>query len=174
MALLVFAALVLVPMAEIGLFIQVGGFIGLWPTLAVVVLTAMAGSALLRAQGLQTLRQAQANLDRGQFPVAEVFDGLCLLFAGALLLTPGFLTDAIGLALFVPGLRRALRKLLLRWLAQRGTVHVRASAHAERSGDGAETTIIEGEYEVAESEERRPGPDRDGKTPRIAPRGERR
>ena len=67
---------------EIALFIQVGGLIGLVPTLVVVVVTAVIGTALLRAQGVGTLRRAQADLDRGAFPAEALFDGLCLLVAG--------------------------------------------------------------------------------------------
>ncbi len=150
MALLILAALIVVPMAEIALFIQVGGAIGLWPTLAIVVLTAFAGTALLRAQGTSTLNRARESLDRGVFPVAEVFDGLCLLVAGALLLTPGFFTDTVGLLLFVPAVRGGLRELLWRWLRARGDVRVRF----EEMADGE---IIEAEYEIHDEDGPRPG-----------------
>ena len=99
MAIVLLLAFVITPIVEIAVFIQIGGEIGLWPTLAIVVITAMAGTALLRAQGLATFAGAQESLARGEFPVRQVFDGACLLVAGALLLTPGFVTDGIGLAL---------------------------------------------------------------------------
>ncbi len=108
MAPLLFALFVVVPIIEIALFIQVGDVIGLWPTIALVVLTAMAGTTLLRMQGISTLRRAQSSLDQGQMPIREVFDGACLLVAGVLLLTPGFMTDAIGLSLFLPPVRAAI------------------------------------------------------------------
>lgn len=107
-ALTLFALFIGVPVAEIGLFIEVGGLIGLWPTLITVVLTAMLGTALLRAQGFGVMARAQEALNRGEVPVDEAVHGVFLLVAGLLLLTPGFLTDAIGFALFVPPLRLAL------------------------------------------------------------------
>ncbi len=102
MAVYIALAFILVPIIEIAIFIEVGGEIGLWNTLAVVVLTAIVGTWMLRAQGMRTLRSAQDSLARQVFPVSEVFDGLCLLVGGALLLTPGFLTDALGFLLFQP------------------------------------------------------------------------
>ena len=128
MGLIILAAFIAVPLIEIGLFVQVGGAIGLWPTLAVVVLTAVAGTALLRHQGLGTLGRLQASMDRGEMPLEPVFDGFCLLAAGALLLTPGFFTDAVGFALFVP----AVRGLLRQFFASRVKVHT-AQAHMHGS-----------------------------------------
>ena len=107
-----FAAFVGVSIIEIGLFIEIGGRIGLGPTIGVIVLTAFAGTTLLRHQGLAILRRAQASLTENRFPMDEVFDGLCLVVAGALLLTPGFFTDAFGLLLFVPPFRLFLRQRL--------------------------------------------------------------
>ncbi|WP_413204532.1 FxsA family protein [Rhodospirillum sp. A1_3_36] len=101
-----------IPILEIAVFIRVGDLIGLWPTIATVLLTAMAGTALLRHQGLATLAKARANLDAGALPVKEIFDGACLLVAGVLLLTPGFVTDAMGLLLLMPPVRTALRGFL--------------------------------------------------------------
>ena len=99
---LIFLILIITPIVEIAVFIQVGGLIGLWPTLAAIVLTALIGTALLRQQGLATLARAQREMAAQRLPVRELFDGICLLLAGALLLTPGFVTDAIGGALLMP------------------------------------------------------------------------
>lgn len=118
MAILLLIAFIGTPIVEIAVFIQVGEQIGLWPTLAIVIATAIAGTWLLRTQGLATLARAQESLARQEFPLEEVFDGLCLLFAGALLLTPGFVTDSIGLALFIPPVRRLLQHMMRRWLAK--------------------------------------------------------
>lgn len=119
---LILAAFIGVPILEIAVFIQAGEAFGLWPTLGVVILTAIAGATLLRAQGLVTLARARQSLDRGEIPVEEVFTGLCLLVAGALLLTPGFVTDALGLLLFVPPVRQVIGHLVLTRLARgRGT-----------------------------------------------------
>ena len=102
MALILFLLFLLTPLIEIAVFIEVGSLIGLWPTLGVVVLTAVLGAALWRAQGLSTWARAQETLRAGELPVREVTDGAFLLVAGALLLTPGLVTDAIGFLLLVP------------------------------------------------------------------------
>jgi UPF0716 protein FxsA len=98
--------------------------IGLWPTIGLVVLTAVAGTWLLRLQGLATLARAQRSMEHNQLPVAELFDGLCLLIAGILLLTPGFVTDGFGLLLLVPPFRALLRAWVGHILARSGHVHV--------------------------------------------------
>lgn len=154
-----------VPLLEIAVFIRVGESIGLWPTLALVIATAVAGTWMLRAQGLAALRTAQASLDRGEFPVAQVFDGICLLLAGALLLTPGFVTDAVGLLLFVPAVRAYLRRGAWRYLAAHGEVE--AWAEGDEAGpDRRGPRIIEGEFHEVpgdddgddEGEDTGPGP----------------
>lgn len=109
-----------VPVLEIAVFIQAGDIFGLWPTLAAIVATAIIGGALIRAQGLATVTRARQSLDRGQAPVREVFTGICLLLAGALLLTPGFLTDSVGFLLLVPPFRQVLGAWLLNILMQGG------------------------------------------------------
>jgi UPF0716 protein FxsA len=124
MPVIIFFVLVGIPIVEIALFIQAGKLIGLWPTLAAVIATAVIGTAMLRHQGFTVLRQAQASVVAGQAPVAQVFDGACLLVGGALLLTPGFLTDAIGFALLVPAVRRAIRTMAMRRLVAVGGVRV--------------------------------------------------
>jgi len=116
-----FAVLVLafvgVPLVELWLLIEVGSRIGALTTVALVVLTALAGGALLRWQGFETLRRAQASLAQGVPPAVELVEGALLVAAGALLLTPGFLTDAAGFGLLVPAWRHAAaRALLRRWL----------------------------------------------------------
>ena len=116
MALWILLAFIGVPLIEIALFIQVGGFIGLWPTIGIVIATALAGTALIRRQGLNTLQRAQAEMDAQRLPVRELFDGICLIFAGAMLLTPGFLTDTVGFILLIPPLRALLGRYVWRAL----------------------------------------------------------
>ena len=95
-----------VPLIEIGLFIQVGGIIGLWPTLLIVLITAIAGTCLVRSQGAQTLENLQGSLQSMNDPTEPLAHGAMILFAGALLLTPGFFTDAVGFLLLSPPFRR--------------------------------------------------------------------
>ena len=98
-------AFIAVPLIEIGLFIQVGGAIGLWPTLLVVLLTAVAGTWLVRSQGLQTIQNLQGSFQNMRNPTEPLVHGAMILLAGALLLTPGFFTDAIGFILMFPPFR---------------------------------------------------------------------
>jgi UPF0716 protein FxsA len=113
-----------VPLIEIAVLIQIGGWIGLWPTLGLIILTAIVGSMELRSQGLATVARLREQLDRGELPAQTLFDGVCLLFAGALLLTPGFVTDILGMALFLPPFRRVLRVTVGHKIAERAEVHM--------------------------------------------------
>jgi len=106
------AALLGIPLIEVVLFIVVGGAIGLWPTVALVIATAVVGSALIRMQGFTVLDQARDKLDRGEPPVGDMFHALGLVVAGVLLLTPGFLTDTLGFLLLVPAVRTVIGRFL--------------------------------------------------------------
>jgi len=137
--------MIVIPIAEIATFIGIGGYLGLWPTIVIVILTAIIGATLLRWQGLATFYSAQESLRQNQFPIGEVFDGLCLILAGTLLLTPGFITDAAGFVLFAPPLRILLRRLIAR--------HITAYGHSHMHTPGApivpnfnDSTVIDGEF----------------------------
>ena len=99
---------------ELYLLVRVGGFIGAGPTVALVVLTAFAGAWLARREGLRVLLRAQAELNRGAVPADPVVDGVCIVVAASLLVTPGLLTDALGFALLTPGFRAMLKRGLMR------------------------------------------------------------
>ncbi len=105
----------LLPIAEIATFIEVGDWIGAGPTVGLVILSAILGSVLIRWQGLSVLKRAQAAAERGESPVGAVFEGFCVVVAGLLLIIPGFLTDIVGILLFV----RPIRNALGRWLFDR-------------------------------------------------------
>jgi UPF0716 protein FxsA len=102
-----------IPVAEMWLLIQVGGVIGAWPTIALVLLTAMVGLTLLRRQGFETLMRGRAKMESGEIPAMEMIEGLVLAVSGAMLLTPGFFTDAIGFAGLLPVTRRMLIGFLI-------------------------------------------------------------
>lgn len=104
---------ILIPIVEIGLFIQVGGWLGLWPTLGIVVLTAVIGTYLLRLQGMAELAKLQGSMQSGQNPVDPIANGALILVAGILLLTPGFFTDGVGFALLTP----PVRAVVIKWAA---------------------------------------------------------
>jgi len=114
-----FVLFLAVPLIEIALFIQVGGWIGLWPTLAIVVLTALVGTILVRAQGSQAMARLRASFNDLRDPTEPLAHGAMILFAGALLLTPGFFTDAAGIALLLPPVRAAL----FRYVQKRVEIH---------------------------------------------------
>lgn len=101
-------AFIAVPLIEIALFIQVGDAIGLWPTLALVVLTAVIGTWLLRLQGTLALAELKRRFSDVEDPSEPLAHGAMILFAGALLLTPGFFTDVVGFALLAPPVRRRI------------------------------------------------------------------
>ena len=103
---------VAVPLIEIWVLIKVGGLIGALPTIGTVLLTAVVGVGLLRQQGLSTLLRARERLLMEQIPAREVIEGLFIAFGGALLLTPGFVTDAVGFACLIPATRRLLVRRL--------------------------------------------------------------
>lgn len=98
-------AFIIVPLIEIGLFIQVGGLIGLGWTLAIVLLTALVGTAMVRKQGRQVMDKIRRSFNDLTDPSEPLAEGAMILFSGALLLTPGFFTDTLGLLLLVPGVR---------------------------------------------------------------------
>src|SRR5690606_8721638 len=102
------------PILEMWLLIEVGSAIGTLPTIGMVLLTAVVGAALLRQQGFHTLTRAQQRLNSGEVPATEILEGLFLAVGGALLLTPGFLTDAIGFCCLLPPIRRGIIAALLR------------------------------------------------------------
>lgn len=148
-----FAIFVAVPVIEIALFIQVGGLIGTWPTIGIIILTALTGSTLLRGQGLSVLRSAQARLAAGENPGALVAEGAMLLVAGLLMITPGFFTDTVGFLLLVP----AVRRFVWRWIAARAVVtthvHMRTGPGPARGG-----TTVEGEFEEVDPDSGRNDP----------------
>ena len=100
-----FVLFVTVPIIEIALFIQIGGEIGLLSTLGIVIATAFLGTYLVRKQGLSALSQLKNNVETLENPIAPLAHGILILLAGALLLTPGFFTDAVGFSLLVPNIR---------------------------------------------------------------------
>ncbi len=151
---LIFFILIITPIVEIAVFVEVGGLIGLWPTLATVVLTAFIGTALLRQQGLATLSRAQQEMAAQRVPVRELFHGICLLLAGALLLTPGFVTDAVGFALFVPPVRETIGQWLWAYASAHGGFQFNVSGGAPPA---PEDDIVDADYHEVDPDDDEPG-----------------
>jgi UPF0716 protein FxsA len=147
---ILFLLFVGIPAAEIALFIVIGGEIGVWATIGLVILTALVGSALIRRQGLRTLVRAQHTLARSELPIEEAFDGICLVAAGALLLTPGFFTDAIGLFLLIPPFRLLIRGPIIRRLMARMTTQGFGTPPGDRG------PIIDGDFHEVDPGQRPP------------------
>ena len=184
MPLLILFLFIAVPITEIAIFIWVGEQIGIAATIALVIVTAIVGTALLRQQGLSAVYRVQEALDRGEVPLDPVVDGVCLLLAGAFLLTPGLLTDAVGFLLFIPEVRRRLARAAVQALIRRGNVSIHTSTGPKTdrrpSGGGAGGPVIDGEFERMDDEPAReiadrlpsgskPTPGRRGKSPWQGP-----
>ena len=132
---LLFILFITVPLLELYLLVQVGGIIGVFPTIALCILTAALGAGLLRLQGLQTLARVRQKLDQGEIPATDLIAGAILLFCGMLLLTPGFFTDCIGFLCLIPRFRLFLAGAILSYLMQHGT-----RSNVDQS------VIVEGEF----------------------------
>ncbi len=104
---------IFVPIVEIALFVQVGGALGMWPTIALVLVTAVVGASLVRSQGLMTLMSVQQKMQQGEMPAQQIVEGVMLAVCGVFLLTPGFMTDAFGMLVLLPVPRAYLAKALM-------------------------------------------------------------
>ena len=137
-----FLLFIAMPLIEIWLILKVGSLMGVVPTILLIIVTAFIGTFLLRNQGLMTLFRAREKMNMGTMPAQEMAEGVMLAFAGALLLTPGFVTDAVGF-LLLSGAVRA-------WVIQRFSGHIQVvgagQPTGQRASSRAETTILEGEF----------------------------
>lgn len=135
-------AFLAIPLIEIGLFIQIGGAIGMPLTLLIVVLTAILGTWLVRSQGILAMGQLRSSFSELRDPTEPLVHGAMILFAGALLLTPGFFTDTIGFALLIPPVRQAVYKTL------RSRVEIKSFApRPPEAGYGhSNSDVLDGEY----------------------------
>ena len=143
----IFLVFLIVPIIEIYFLITVGSVIGAGMTIALIIFTALLGAFLVRAQGFSTFARVQEQLAHGEMPALEILEGLFLLVAGALLLTPGFFTDAIGFAFLTPPLRRWIIRRSLASGAWQGSVQsVNVKSDYGDRGVHIESRVIEGEY----------------------------
>ncbi|GGB83349.1 membrane protein [Marinobacterium zhoushanense] len=147
-----FLLFVILPIVEITLLLKVGQAIGAWYTVGLVLLSAFIGVNMLRHQGLATLSRAQQRMDRQELPGQEMVEGIVLAVGGALLVTPGFVTDVIGFSCLIPPLRQGFARLLMsrftvivasRTQSDMGEFHQRAPGEQRRHGRNGD--VIEGE-----------------------------
>ena len=143
-------AFIAIPLIEIALFIQIGGFIGLWLTLGIVLVTAILGSRLVQSQGAREISRLQGAFSDLSDPTESLANGAMILFAGALLLTPGFFTDAVGFALLFP----PFRSTAFKWAKSK--VNIKQFSMGENSMDTGQSHsddgIIDGDFENLSSQ----------------------
>ncbi len=136
---ILFLVVLIIPFAEIYLLLEVGGIIGALPTIFLVVFTAVLGSWLLKQQGFATFKRFQDCLRQGEIPAYEMIEGPIILVGGALLLTPGFITDIFGFACLIPQLRRKIAQYVIE-------NHLVQMSGQFREGKGAQKNVLEGEF----------------------------
>ena len=134
---LLLLAFLVIPVIELYVFVQVADAIGFFPTLAWIVLISAVGAWVVKHEGLQTWRRASERVAAGQMPTTELANGLMILLGGALLLTPGFFTDVLGLVLVLPPTRAALRGTVMRRFVAAGPVVVRRTVIGGFGAPGA-------------------------------------
>ncbi len=142
---ILFFLFLVIPLIEITILIEIGKVVGAVYTFALVIGTAALGAALLRNQGLSTLAKVQNNMNQGNLPATELIEGLMLLIAGALLLTPGFFTDVFGFLVLIPALRHRIAQTFLASFIQ-SQINVRQTYTEQNNGN-----IIEGEHWESDS-----------------------
>ena len=169
MGFLILLVIVVIPILEISVFIKAGEQIGLWSTISLVVITAVVGSALLRQQGLTALFNVRKNMNAGILPINELFDGMCLLLAGALLITPGFVTDGLGLMLFLPIFRSTIRNLFTKHIRDSGSNLSVYSGFEQQPDRNQRPNIIDGEFHEIKTDHDNENSNINNKNPRSPP-----
>ncbi|WP_426369287.1 FxsA family protein [Pseudocolwellia sp. HL-MZ7] len=142
-----FLLFIIIPIIEITLLINIGEVIGAWPTIAIVITTAWLGAKNVRQQGLATMQSVQTKMAQGEMPSAEIVTGLMLMVAGVLLVTPGFVTDILGLLLLVPSVRKALGTSVQKHLHTRQGNTFGANAHFHSSDFSQGGNVYENEVD---------------------------
>ena len=142
----------LTPIIEMYLLIEVAGYIDAWPTIGLVMLTAVVGVALLKRQGIATLTRGVQRAQQGQVPATEMAEGILLAVAGALLITPGFVTDFVGFTLLFPPSRVAIAKILMQRVAMSATVMSPSRARGADSAANDAGNVLDGEFQRKKDE----------------------
>ncbi len=146
-----FLLFAIMPIIEIALLVQVGDIIGGWNTIALVIISAFVGAYFVRREGVSTLTTAQQKMQSNQIPGQEMLEGLMLVVAGVLLVTPGFITDTFGLLLVLPPTRKLLAKKLKKHLSMQVVSGASFQSHQQYNASARpqskEDGVIEGEYQ---------------------------
>jgi len=150
-----FILFLVIPIIEIFFLIKVGEVIGAWPTIGLVVLTAVIGAGLLRQQGLSTLARFQQNLSTGKIPAQEMVEGILLAVGGALLMTPGFVTDTMGFLCLLPFSRKFIAKNIIKRSTMKFTAGMSGGFTSGMGGfhnQPQDNDVFEGEYTEIEED----------------------
>ncbi len=149
---ILFILFIAIPLVELYFLFQVGDIIGGFNTIMLIIVTAMAGSYFIRQQGIATFLKAQQNMQQGQLPAMEMLEGLVLVIAGVMLVTPGFITDSFGFILLVPPIRRAFvtamgKKMIVRQNSMRQQPPFQTfDQSSQQQAPGKVDDFIEGEF----------------------------
>lgn len=144
---LFFLIFIVLPLIEIFIFAEVGEAIGGWNTVGLVLLTGVIGMWCVRSQGLSTLISAQQKLNNAQIPAEELISGICIVIAGLLLITPGFLTDFIGFMLFIPPVRGII------WGGLKFHSHFSVHMNTQQTSRGYnDENIVDGDFKVLDDD----------------------
>lgn len=160
LALLLF--FIAIPLLELALLIKLAGAIGFWPMLATLLTAALAGLVVMQQQGIAAMGRAMEAVAQGRPPVEPVVDGAFILLAGGLLILPGLISDALGIMLLIPPLRRFIARKSFKFMLRKAEVHVETfEQHTTRSAGSARNgstggTVIEGEYTRVDEAPRKP------------------
>lgn len=162
MAVALLLVFLVLPAIEIAVFIEIGGRLGAWRTILALFVSALAGTALVRAQGMAVLTRARQSALRNEAPLGEVFDGACLVLAGLLFILPGFASDALAFLLLLPPVRWLLRLWAIRRFAASAHVIMEAGGRRFESGPAP---VIDGEFHEVDKGKAAPEP-----PPKLPPR----
>lgn len=168
MRFILFILFIVMPFVEIALLIKLGDLLGFWRTIGIVIVTAIVGAYVLQAQGMATMQRVSQSMRSGEPPIKPVVDGFFLAISGAFLLTPGVVTDAIGLLLLVPPVRHAIARWGFGRMVKSGsfTVHTYGMDGADAAGAGPDNASDRASKRPGSSASdrpgRRPGAGRDG------------
>ena len=138
-------AFIVVPLLEIYVLIQVGHVIGVWWTILLLVADSILGGWLIRREGSRAWRALRAALDEGRMPHRELTDGVLIVLGGALMLSPGFVTDVLGIVLILPFTRPVFRRMLASYAASRATVYAGVRTQRRPGPSAGDESVVRGE-----------------------------
>jgi len=148
-----FLFFIAIPLIEVILFITVGKYIGLWNTIFIIIMTGIVGAILVKSQGISILNKALGEIKSNKVPIFSIFEGIAILIAGAFLLTPGFLTDALGCVLLVPKARNIIINYITSYLKKR-TIYKEKTMYNSNEED-KRNKIFEGNFEEVDDNEKK-------------------